>query len=138
VDTLSVASKRTVLIVECNPIIRKLLQVTLERGDLAVLMARSGKDAMLREVSFSGPIDLLLSEMMMPDIMGPELASAMKERRPDMRVMLMSHSPDCGMVLLNYCRHFIRRIFLPIVLLAKVNQVLVDTALDQIATENHA
>jgi hypothetical protein len=50
-----------------------------------VLATASAKEAMLTEVGFSGRIHLLLSEVLMADIMGPDLAAAMKERRPVMR-----------------------------------------------------
>jgi two-component system, cell cycle sensor histidine kinase and response regulator CckA len=124
VDLSAVGGTRTVLVVESNPIVRKFLQVSLERGGLAVIVATSGTEAMLAEVGFPGPIDLLVFDVMMPDIMGPELAMSMKKRRPDMRVMFMSHYPDGGMLLLNYGWYFTKKLFLPVVLLAKVNEVL--------------
>jgi CheY-like chemotaxis protein len=72
---------KTILLVEGNLLFRKVLHVILERGGFAVLTASSAKEAILVEVNFPGPIHLLLSEVMMTDIMGPDLATAMKERR---------------------------------------------------------
>jgi FixJ family two-component response regulator len=61
---------------------------------------------------------------MMPDVSGPELASALKENRPEMRVMLMSGFADGAMVVLNHGWHFITKPFLASALLVRVNDVL--------------
>jgi len=128
---LRTGDTKTILIVEGNPVLRKLLQKTLQRGGFSVLAAISAQEAILTEVSFPGQIHLLLTEVMMPDIMGPDLANIMRERRPDMRVMLLSHYPDGRILLLNYGWYFIKKVFLPAVLLSRVNEVLYGEVRDQ-------
>jgi two-component system cell cycle sensor histidine kinase/response regulator CckA len=125
------AGMKTVLVVEDNPGVRKLVQLALEGGGFNVLAAASAKEAMLTEVGFSGRIHLLLSEVLMPDMMGPDLAAAMKERRPEMRVMLMSHYPDGRILLLNYGWYFIEKLALSSALPARVKALLSSSTFDQ-------
>lgn len=68
---------------------------------------------MVLEVCFTGTIHLLLCDVMMPDMCGPDLAKAMIARRSDMRVMLMSGYADGGLLILNHGWHFIKKPFLP-------------------------
>jgi DNA-binding NtrC family response regulator len=83
------------------------------------------------EASFPRTIHLLLSDVMMPDMGGPDLAAKLKLRRPEMRVMLMSGYADGAMLVLNHGWHFIRKPFLPAALLGKVTEILHTTVRDQ-------
>ena len=71
-----------------------------------------------------GAIHLLLSDVMMPDMSGPVVAQLLQQRRPQMRVMLMSGYPDGNMLLLNHGWHFIEKPYLPSDLVKKVNELL--------------
>ena len=121
----------TILLVEDNALVRKLVAVILKKGGFDVLIASSAKEAMLLEVSFPGTIHLLISDIMMPDMCGPDLAKAMRERRPEMRVILISSYADGGLLVLNFGWHFIKKPFLPEALLDKVNDVLRSRLRDQ-------
>ena len=125
------AGMKTVLLVEDNSGVRKLVQLALEGAGFNVLAAASAKEAMLAEVGFSGRIHLLLSEVLMSDMMGPDLAAAMNERRPDMRVMLMSQYPDGRILLLNHGWHFIKKLALSSALPARVKELLSSSIFDQ-------
>jgi DNA-binding NtrC family response regulator len=114
----------TILLVEDDTAVRELVGRILEGGGFRILPASSAAQAMLVEAGFHGPIHLLLSDIVMPGMTGPDLASALKERRPDMRVMLMSGYPDGALLLLNYGWHFIAKPFMPQVLLGKVRDIL--------------
>lgn len=61
---------------------------------------------------------------MMPDMSGPAVAELLKNRRPEMRVMLMSGYHDGDLLILNYGWHFIEKPFVPTALVKKVNEVL--------------
>ena len=61
---------------------------------------------------------------MMPDMSGPAIAELLKNRRPEMRVMLMSGYHDGDLLLLNYGWHFIEKPFVPTALVKKVNEIL--------------
>src|SRR5581483_3474769 len=114
----------TILVVEDNILVLKVVEAILRTAGFEVLVAGSAKKAMLLEVSFSGTIDLLLSDIVMPDMCGPDLAKAMKERRPNMRVMMMSGYADGALLILNYGWHFIKKPFLPKALIQAVKDVL--------------
>jgi len=114
----------TILVVEENTLVCKLVVGILKSGGYEVLTADSAKKAMLLEVGFPGIIHLLLCDVVMPDKCGSDLAKAMKERRPDMCVMLMSGYADGALLLLDHGWHFIKKPFLPEVLLDKVRDVL--------------
>jgi response regulator RpfG family c-di-GMP phosphodiesterase len=115
----------TVLLVEHHPLFLKLIKGILEDAHFSVLPAHNPKEAMRVEAECSGTIDLLLSEVMMtPGLLGTKLATALKERRPKMRILLMSAYPGGELLILNYGWHFIRHPFMAEVLVTKVKEVL--------------
>jgi two-component system, cell cycle sensor histidine kinase and response regulator CckA len=121
---------QTVLLVEDDPEIRRFVQHILEEGGVTVLVAADAAAALQIESEFSRPINLLLSDVMMPGISGPELAKKLKQLRPEMRVMLMSGYSQ-GMLILNYGWYFLQKPFLSKALMSKVNDVLHSEARDQ-------
>ena|SRR2546421_3215482 len=129
-DSLLKAPQKTILVVEDTALVLKTVCMILERAEFTVLAAGSAEEAM-QLAAATKTIDLLLSDVMMPDMSGPDLALKLKELRPEMRVMLMSGYPDGGMLFLNYGWHFIEKPFLPIQLVAKINGVLEEEMRDQ-------
>ena len=124
------APQKTILVVEDTALVLKTVCMILERAEFTVLAAGSAEEAM-RIAGFAKTIDLLLSDVMMPDMSGPDLALQLKELRPQMRVMLMSGYPDGAMLVLNYGWHFIEKPFVPAQLVAKINEVLGEEMRDQ-------
>ena len=114
----------TILMVEDDQPVRELVRRILERAGFCLLVAGSGAQAIQIESITQGPIHLLLSDVKMPDMSGPEVGHILKKRRPDMRVMLMSGYPDGDMLFLNYGWHFIEKPFLPAKLIERVNDIL--------------
>ena len=121
----------TILVVEDDPDILTLVQTILEGAGFEVLAASSVSKAKRVEAQFARTIHLLLSDVMMPDMCGPDLADALKHRRPAMRVMLMSGYADGAMLVLNHGWHFIQKPFLPTALLAGVTDLLHTKVRDQ-------
>jgi len=121
----------TILVVEDDAAILKLVQVILQDASFEVLVASSANDALRVAADFSRTIHLLLSDIMMPDMCGPDLAAALKQRRPEMRVMLMSGYADGAMLVLNHGWHFIQKPFLPSALVGRVTDVLHTKVRDQ-------
>jgi signal transduction histidine kinase/CheY-like chemotaxis protein len=80
----------TVLLAEDEPDVRQLAAESLERGGYRVLSAPSGEEALKLASSYDGTIHLLLTDVVMPGIKGPELADRMRAMRPGIRVLLMS------------------------------------------------
>lgn len=121
----------TVLVVEDDADILRLVQIILEEAGFEVLAANSAAQAIGIETGFSRTIHLLLSDIMMPDMCGPDLAKTLKQRRPEMRVMLMSGYANGAMLVLNHGWHFIQKPFLPAALLGGVTDVLHTAVHDQ-------
>lgn len=120
----SKAPRETILVVEDDSAILQLVKIILEEAGFSVLPAASAHQASLIVEGFPRAIHLLLSDVMMPDVSGPVLATRLKEHRPDMRVMLMSGYADGAMLFLNHGWHFIQKPFLASSLLVRVNDVL--------------
>ncbi len=118
---------KTVLLVDDYADVLTLVRTILEDAGFEVLPASSAKQAICIEAQFLRTIHLLISDVMMPDMCGPDLASALKKRRPEMQVMLMSGHANGPMPVLNHRWHFIRKPFLPTALLAGVTDVLSTT-----------
>ena len=114
----------TILVVEDDLGILTMVKLVLEEAGYEVLPAGSARDARLIAEGFPRAIHLLLSDVMMPDVSGPELAESLKEYRGEMRVMLMSGFADGAMLVLNHGWHFIQKPFLVSALLVRVNDVL--------------
>jgi two-component system cell cycle sensor histidine kinase/response regulator CckA len=79
----------TVLVVEDEEGVRELVRRVLARHGYEVLEARHGRDALL-EAEHHAKIDLLLTDVVMPEMGGVPLATALRGRRPDLRVLYMS------------------------------------------------
>ena len=122
--------QKTILVVEDTAVVLKIVRTLLEKANFRVLAATSADEAM-RFAESAKTIDLLLSDVMMPDLSGPDLALKLRELRPEMRVMLMSGYPDGALLVLNYGWHFITKPFVPAQLVAKINEVLDEELRDQ-------
>jgi DNA-binding response OmpR family regulator len=114
----------TILVVEDDAATLHLVERILEKGNYEVLCANSAKAGERIGKEFPRPIHLLLADVMMPDMIGPELAALLKVQRPDMRVILMSGYPNGALLVLDYGWHFIRKPFVPKALLERIEMVL--------------
>jgi two-component system cell cycle sensor histidine kinase/response regulator CckA len=92
----------TILVVDDNDVILSVVVQLLERANFQVLSAGNGADAIELAKETKGRIDLLLSDVDMPLISGPDLGLTLKKTRPDLRVMLMSGGQDGNLLVLNY------------------------------------
>ena len=80
----------TLLIAEDEPSVRSLVASSLRRDGYRLLIAASAEEALATAQAHDGPIDLLLTDAMMPGKSGVELASLMRTQRPGIPVILMS------------------------------------------------
>jgi hypothetical protein len=80
----------TILVVEDEDAMREVTRRILARNGHEVLVARSGPDALDVVEARDGPIDLMLTDVVMPRMLGKELAERMRDRMPAMRVLFMS------------------------------------------------
>jgi len=80
----------TVLLVEDNEMVRTLTCEILKRQGYTVVEARHGADALDLARRYHGPIHLLLTDVVMPEMSGPELVSRLAPIRPQMKIIYMS------------------------------------------------
>jgi DNA-binding response OmpR family regulator len=118
----------TLLVVENEAAIVALVQIALERHGYLVLTAASGSEALRLAASYQGPIDLLITDVVMPDLGGPELAMRLAAERPDMPTLFMSGYMEDALgeaaSLLPVPVDFIQKPFSPSTLTAKVREML--------------
>lgn len=117
----------TILVVEDNDAVRDLTAATLEAAGYRVLRAENAAAAMARSGAEPGPIDLLLSDVVMPGIGGVALGRRLRQSRPQMRALFMSgYSEDVvehhGQLDQDFA--FISKPFTPNLLAARVREVL--------------
>jgi two-component system, cell cycle sensor histidine kinase and response regulator CckA len=92
---LSGPGTETVLVAEDDDLVRGLTTHVLRRNGYEVLEAASGEEALVLADRHAGPIQLLVSDVVMPRMSGRVLADRLRGQRPDLRVLLMSgHPPD--------------------------------------------
>jgi two-component system, cell cycle sensor histidine kinase and response regulator CckA len=84
----------TVLIAEDETGVRVLARKILERQGYVVLDAASGQEALALAARHDGPIDLLITDMVMPDLNGRELSRRLLATHPTLRVIYMSGYTD--------------------------------------------
>ncbi|HEY6158860.1 MAG TPA: PAS domain-containing protein [Gemmatimonadales bacterium] len=120
----------TVLVVDDEPAVRVVTKRILQRSGYAVLDAPGGVEALDTLREHPGPIHLLLTDVIMPEMNGREVAQRVREQRPGIRVVYMSaYSPEAiahdG--LLDEGAAFVRKPFESGLLLQTVRRAL-DTA----------
>ncbi|MCC6222773.1 MAG: PAS domain S-box protein [Thermoleophilia bacterium] len=84
----------TVLLVEDEDVVRILAARALRARGYVVLEARDGPGALVLADTHEGPVDLLLTDVVMPGMTGRELADAVIATRPALRVLYMSGYAD--------------------------------------------
>jgi CheY-like chemotaxis protein len=80
----------TILIVEDEELVREMARVILETSGYTVLQARRFDEAFTLCKQYSRPIDLLVTDVVMPQMSGPQIARRLTLLRPDIRVLYMS------------------------------------------------
>jgi two-component system cell cycle sensor histidine kinase/response regulator CckA len=80
----------TILVVEDEEGVRRLAVETLQRKGYRVIEAASGEEALKLAGGYDGTIHLLISDVVMPGMKGPELADRLRAIRPGIRVLLIS------------------------------------------------
>ena len=88
----------TVLVAEDELAVRSLMQTVLERYGYRVLAATNGREALDLAARHDGTIDLLLSDVVMDGMHGPELAEQLAAVRPGLRVLFVSGHTDPAML----------------------------------------
>ena len=114
-----------ILVVEDEPALRKMAREILEESGYSVLVAADGNQAL--RLAAEQPIDLLLTDVVMPGMSGRVVAERLTENRPGLRVVFMSgYDPDgpFGGEGLASQNHFLEKPFSPAVLTRTVREAL--------------
>jgi PAS domain S-box-containing protein len=89
------AATGTVLLVEDEPMVRRLSRRVLEGRGYQVLEAGNGTEALQLAGNWRGTIDILVTDLVMPGLSGQALAEVLKQARPTVRIIYMSgYTPD--------------------------------------------
>jgi len=117
----------TILLVEDEAVVRDLVCEILKESGYVVVSAISGTDAMKITAEHVNPVDLLITDVVMPEMSGPELANTLRRARGDMRVLYMSGYTDDAVLVrqgLPENSAFIRKPYTPQQFLQKVRETL--------------
>ncbi len=117
----------TVLLVEDEEAVRRMAQIALEAHGYTVLTARHGREAVQVSEQHRGPLHLLLTDVVMPEMGGRELAQHLRSRGGGVRVLYMSGYTDDAVVrhgILEATDAFLHKPFTPLSLARKVRDVL--------------
>jgi two-component system cell cycle sensor histidine kinase/response regulator CckA len=119
-----------ILLVEDEDVVRTLALRILRASGYVVYEARNGREGLALCEAHGGRIDLLLSDVVMPELGGRELAEGVLKLRPGIKVMFMSgHTQD--VVLREGVQKgtaFLQKPFTPVALVQKVRETLDATA----------
>ena len=121
------AVRGRVLLVEDEDLLRKPIREILEMNGYAVLEAGNGEAALRLAEQYAEPIDLLLTDVIMPGVNGRELAEQLTAQRPNLRVLFMSGYTNNMVVhhgILEEGLAFLEKPFTPEALAVKIRQVL--------------
>jgi CheY-like chemotaxis protein len=77
-------------VVEDDPGVLKITLAILKAQGYAALIAVNPHEAVAICNEYKNPIDLLLTDVVMPDMSGPELAKTLVKKRPDLNILFMS------------------------------------------------
>jgi two-component system, cell cycle sensor histidine kinase and response regulator CckA len=114
----------TVLLAEDEPLLRELGETILTQAGYKVLTAPDSDALKSLLIEYSATIDLLLTDVIMPGISGPELVRLARASRPNIRVLYMSGYADDEIEDLDRDAGFLQKPFTPSELTAKVADVL--------------
>jgi len=120
--------KETILLAEDDPSVRSMCTRVLHENGYKVMEAANGEEALRFVQSRSqGKIDLLLTDVVMPQMGGLELSSRLGESHPEIKILLTSGYTDEAIALTGSRKEklpFLQKPFLPTTLLCKVREVL--------------
>jgi two-component system, cell cycle sensor histidine kinase and response regulator CckA len=84
------AVRSTILVVDDEAGVRIMVARMLSLCGYSVVSAQSGEEALSIVREYAAPIDLVLTDVRMPEMSGPEMVEKLQELRPGIRVMYMS------------------------------------------------
>lgn len=128
-ETDDLRGTETILVVEDEPAVRALVCDTLRVHGYGVLQAPHGFEAILQARHHVGPIHVLLTDVVMPQMGGRELAKELSSALPDLRVLYMSGYTDDAVFrhgVMTEGVNFLQKPFTTVALLRKIRKILGD------------
>ena len=110
----------TILLVEDEDSVRRVLETMLKRHGYNVLSFPSASDAIAAAEQHAGVIDLVITDIVLPGMSGRKMAESLLERRPDMKVLYVSGYGDAS----QSDAHFLQKPFSSEELTAKVREMM--------------
>lgn len=117
----------TILLVEDEALVRLFTSRILQVSGYDVIDAKSGEEALEKIESMDRPIDLLLTDVVMPGLSGGDLAKELKASNPDLRVVYMSGYNDDEIIRRGVSRDsasFLQKPFTRDVLVQRIDAVM--------------
>ena len=117
----------TVLVVEDDERVRALARKVLEQAGYRVVVAAGGKEALAAAEAHEGQIDVLMTDVVMPEMSGRTLTRRLTQRHPGLKVLYMSGYPDEDIAKHGVFESgipFIKKPFTPSLLTQKLREVL--------------
>jgi signal transduction histidine kinase len=127
VETRSFPGTETILLVEDDDRVRSLVRDVLLMRGYTVLECSSGREATETARTHTGPIDLLLTDVVLPEMSGPEIAKQVAVLKPGARSLFISGYADESILrhgMLEPGAKFLSKPFLPEALARKIREVL--------------
>lgn len=131
---LAKQGSETILVVEDEEAVRRLISETLQRNGYRVLVAASGREALAITGSHPNAIQLVITDVVMPQMSGRELAGKLKAQRPDIQVLFISGYTDQAITRnggLESGANFLQKPFTPATLMRKVREILDASGISQ-------
>jgi CheY-like chemotaxis protein len=125
--TVAAGGTETILLVEDEEMVRRLTRQTLERRGYRVVTAENGVEALSRARQKGTEIDMVITDVVMPGMSGPELVRQLGELRAGLPVLYISGYADTEVLergLLGENEHFLPKPFSPAHLIARVREIL--------------
>jgi DNA-binding NtrC family response regulator len=122
---------KTVLVVEDYAELRELFEEILDAAGYLTLTAPDGMAALAAASGHAGTIDVLLTDVVMPNMFGTDLAKELKRVRPELRVLYMSGHANpaiAGGAPLPPDAKLLQKPFMESELLEKLNEVMAEPA----------
>lgn len=127
----AIEAHETILLAEDSEALREMAREYLESVGYVVLEAASGPQALEKAKEFHGKIHLLLTDVVMPEMSGPELVRQMTALRPELKVIFTSGYTSDAIArqgVLDPAVAFIQKPYRPKALARKIQEVLAEPA----------
>jgi CheY-like chemotaxis protein len=118
---------RTIVVVEDDGLVRELIHRVLLGAGYTTLNAQNGQEALELLAAHPGNVDIILTDLVMPQMGGRELIDRLRLQWPSLKVLGMSGYTDRVVArhgIIQSCDAFLQKPFTPRILLQRIDEVL--------------